>query len=291
MLKISWYWVAAGVALVVVVAGSKATLDVSPSTAQLSDTSGQSVQESVAVAVPDEPSSQSTASNTTETVTVSTEVSRSHRSSSQHEVLRVIDGDTIEVLYEGKKRSVRYIGVDTPETVHPSKPTGCFGAEAAAYNHSLVAGLMVTLERDISDVDKYGRLLRYVYVDEKMVNLALVEGGYAQVVTYPPDVRHIDIFRRAETVAREAGRGLWGSVCAGEYEPRLEMMDGSGQQPIDATCVIKGNISQTTGERIYHYPGCEYYEPTRINETTGERWFCSEQEAVAAGWRKALNCG
>lgn len=206
------------------------------------------------------------------------------------QVVRVVDGDTIVIDRGQGAESLRYLGVDTPETVHPSRPTGCFGTEASVYNQSLVAGQTVRLERDISDVDKYGRLLRYVYVGDVMINLALVQGGYAQVVTYPPDVRHIEIFRTAETAAREAGRGLWGSVCDGEYTPRLDAVRNSGQAPLDASCVIKGNISQTSGEKIYHVPGCEYYEQTRINEVTGEEWFCSEDEALAAGWRKALNC-
>lgn len=207
-----------------------------------------------------------------------------------YEVVRVIDGDTIEVAIAGVPTTVRYIGVDTPETVHPSEPTGCFGAEASAYNKALVAGTFVQLERDISDTDKYGRLLRYVYVDGVMVNYELVRGGYAQVVTYPPDVRYTDMFRAAEASARTAGLGLWGSVCAGAYKVRPDVIPSDGVNPVDASCVIKGNISQTSGERIYHVPGCEYYSQTVITETAGERWFCTDAEAVAAGWRKALNC-
>lgn len=207
-----------------------------------------------------------------------------------YEVVRVIDGDTIEVAIAGVPTTVRYIGVDTPETVHPSEPTGCFGAEASAYNKALVAGKFVQLERDISDTDKYGRLLRYVYVDGVMVNYELVRGGYAQVVTYPPDVRYTDMFRAAEASARTAGLGLWGSVCAGAYEVRPDVIPSGGVNPVDASCVIKGNISQTSGERIYHVPGCEYYNQTVITEAAGERWFCTDAEAVASGWRKALNC-
>ncbi len=120
------------------------------------------------------------------------------------------DGDTIE-LADGTR--VRYIGVDTPETVHPSKPVQCFGKEASAFNRALVEGKPVRLVRDISDTDKYGRLLRYVYLgDGTFVNLALVAGGYASVVTYPPDIRHAAGFQAAMAEARDAGRGLW-SAC------------------------------------------------------------------------------
>lgn len=123
-------------------------------------------------------------------------------------VTRVVDGDTIEV--GGQK--VRYIGVNTPETVDPRRPVQCFGHEASEFNKSLVDGKPVRLVRDISETDKYGRLLRYVYLEDgTFVNLALVSGGYAQVNTYPPDVAHAAEFQKAQADARAAGRGLWSS--------------------------------------------------------------------------------
>ena len=200
-----------------------------------------------------------------------------------HRVTRVIDGDTIEVDYFGERRRVRYIGIDTPETVHPSRPVECFGTEAAARNHQLVANQLVRLERDITDTDKYNRLLRYVYVDEVFINERLVAEGYATVFTYPPDVRYTELFQAAEAAARAAERGLWGAGCTPATSTRPTTDTGE-------VCVIKGNISQTTGERIYHVPGCDYYDQTIITPTSGERWFCTEAEALAAGWRKALNC-
>jgi micrococcal nuclease len=124
-------------------------------------------------------------------------------------VAEAVDGDTLR-LADGT--TVRYIGVDTPETVHPSKPVQCFGKEASAFNKALVEGKPVRLERDISDTDKYGRLLRYIYLEDgTLVNLALVAGGYAKVVTYPPDVAHAAKFQTAMAEARAAGRGLWGA--------------------------------------------------------------------------------
>lgn len=128
-------------------------------------------------------------------------------------VTRVIDGDTIEVRTDAGVMRVRYIGVDTPETVHPSKPVECFGKEASNKNKELVEGKWVRLEKDISNTDSYGRWLRYVYVDDEFVNLTLVAEGYANVVTYPPDVKYIESFWIAERTAREARRGLWGDVC------------------------------------------------------------------------------
>jgi endonuclease YncB( thermonuclease family) len=121
-------------------------------------------------------------------------------------VQKVIDGDTIE-LADG--RHVRLIGIDTPETVDPRRPVGCFGREASDKNKELVEGKNVRLVKDISETDKYGRLLRYVYVGDIFVNEYLVREGYARASSYPPDVRYRDLFREAEADARINKRGLW----------------------------------------------------------------------------------
>lgn len=124
-------------------------------------------------------------------------------------VTRVIDGDTIEVDIDGSVYKVRYIGIDTPETVHPSEPIGCFGKEASDKNSELVAGKIVRLEKDVSETDKYGRLLRYVWVGDIFVNDYLVRQGYAYAYTYPPDVKYAEQFVQAQTEAIENNRGLW----------------------------------------------------------------------------------
>jgi micrococcal nuclease len=130
-------------------------------------------------------------------------------------VTRIVYGDTIEVKIGARKYTVRYIGVDTPETVKPNTPVQYYGKEASAYNKSLVNGKTVRLVKDVSETDKYARLLRYVYLqDGRMVNELLLQGGYAQVATYPPDVLHVDRFLELQRKAREAGVGLWGK-CAG----------------------------------------------------------------------------
>jgi len=128
-------------------------------------------------------------------------------------VVHVVDGDTIDVNLGGKIFRVRYIGVDTPETVHPSQPVECMGREASAFNKQLVEGKIVRLEKDISETDKYGRLLRYIYVGETFVNAELVRQGLAQVSTYPPDVKYQDLYLQLQREARAAGRGLWGGAC------------------------------------------------------------------------------
>jgi len=131
-------------------------------------------------------------------------------------VIKVIDGDTIEI--EGGKK-VRYIGIDTPEVHHPKKPVQCYGKIAALKNKELVEGKEVRLEKDVSETDRYGRLLRFVYIDQHeatssvalFVNDYLVRQGYARAATFPPDIRYQEQFRAAEKEARENSRGLWSS--------------------------------------------------------------------------------
>jgi len=118
-------------------------------------------------------------------------------------VTQVIDGDTIAI--EGGYK-VRYIGIDTPE-IHPELEA-C-GMEALEANRELVEGKEVRLERDVSETDKYGRLLRYIYVDGIFVNAELVRQGLAEARAYPPDTKYQDYLEELEAEAREAGRGMW----------------------------------------------------------------------------------
>lgn len=127
---------------------------------------------------------------------------------SEATVKRVVDGDTIE-LTDGRK--LRYIGIDTPETKDPRRPVGCFGKEASDKNKEIVEGKEARLEKDVSETDKYGRLLRYVWVGDLFVNEYLVKNGYAHASTYPPDVKYQDVFRQAEIYARDNRLGLWSS--------------------------------------------------------------------------------
>jgi micrococcal nuclease len=129
-------------------------------------------------------------------------------------VVRVVDGDTIDVLVGSRRERVRYIGVDTPETRHPTKGPQCHGREASAFNAQLVGGERVRLQRDVEERDRYGRLLAYVHRvrDGLFVNAELARRGYAQPLAIAPDVRHAERFSALASQAREAGRGLW-SAC------------------------------------------------------------------------------
>ena len=121
----------------------------------------------------------------------------------------VVDGDTV-LLESGE--SVRYLGIDSPETNHPRRGLECYGPEATERNRELVEGELVRLESDTTDRDAYGRLLRYVYVDNAFINAVLVEEGFAYSYYFPPDTKHYAELLALELAAEVDGRGLW-SAC------------------------------------------------------------------------------
>jgi micrococcal nuclease len=153
--------------------------------------------------------------------------------------IRAVDGDTIEVEIEGESYKVRYIGIDTPELHHPEKPVEYYAQEAYEKNRELVEGKTVFLEKDVSETDRYGRLLRYVYVGDLFVNAYLVQQGYAQASTYPPDVKYQEHFLELQREAREAGRGLWGPILTpaspGEVviDPDCSQVDAPGDDHLN----------------------------------------------------------
>jgi micrococcal nuclease len=126
---------------------------------------------------------------------------------------RVVDGDTAKVFYRGESEYVRYIGIDTPESVDPGSPVECYGEEARRFNERLLQPGRVRLEFGPERRDRYGRLLAYVYVSDVMLNAELVRRGFAETLTIPPNDAESDRFERLESEARNAGRGLWGA-CA-----------------------------------------------------------------------------
>ena len=157
-------------------------------------------------------------------------------------VTRIIDGDTIEIRYAGKLTSVVLIGVDTPETVHPSKPVEPFGKEATAFTSNLLRGESVYLRFDGNRTDKYGRLLAYLYraPDGLFVNLEVVRQGYGKVYTVFP-FKHKTLFQHYSGQAQQAHRGLW-----------------SAEQPKAATVYIT-----RTGAK-YHRSTCRYLNYSKI---------------------------
>ena len=124
-------------------------------------------------------------------------------------VTRVVDGDTIEVDYRGSTVDIRLIGIDTPETVHPSEPVECFGPAASRFTTTSLTGETVRLEFDVERRDHYGRMLAYVWDEGKLFNSKLVRRGLATVSTYPPNVKYVEHFTDVQSKAQGAGRGLW----------------------------------------------------------------------------------
>jgi micrococcal nuclease len=134
-------------------------------------------------------------------------------------VVKVVDGDTIAVVIDGKRETVRLIGINTPETVDPRRPVECFGKEASDKVKSLLTGTSVRLVSDPtqSERDRYNRLLRYVYLDDgRLFNQYLIEEGFAYEYTYGTPYEYREQFKTAEKNARENQRGLWSeSTCSG----------------------------------------------------------------------------
>lgn len=196
-------------------------------------------------------------------------------------VSEVIDGDTVR-LETGEL--VRFIGIDAPEI----NGGECFAINARTKTSALLLGNEVHLQGDVSDKDKYGRWLRYVWLDDIMINEELVREGYAIAKSYPPDTKYQFRLEQAQQEAEQKGAGLW-AACQNvqdlsdmSIQDQDEQFDAGQDQ---SSCVIKGNISKYTGEKIYHIPGGDYYDDTVIEEELGEQWFCTESEAVEAGWR------
>jgi micrococcal nuclease len=124
-------------------------------------------------------------------------------------VVGIVDGDTIKVEMQGQVYRLRYIGMNAPELDTPSGTPEPYAVDAAEANRRLVDGQIVTLEKDISNTDRYGRLLRYVYVGSTFVNAELVQHGLAWSHVYKPDIRLQETIKAAEIQARDAHYGLW----------------------------------------------------------------------------------
>ncbi len=168
-------------------------------------------------------------------------------------VALVIDGDTIEVEFGGHIYRVRYIGMNTPETDQPG------GSECAEVNRQLVEAQIVQLEKDVSETDRYGRLLRYVYIGDLFVNAELVRRGYAQAATYPPDVKYSDLFVQLEQEARSARRGLWAPPVAVPSTPTAPPASPpTGQANVQITHIYYDG-------QVYRVESDEYVEITNLS--------------------------
>lgn len=186
---------------------------------------------------------------------------------------QVVDGDTIRLMGE----RIRLNGIDAPEMgqscFNDQTESYACGSEASAYLKALVGSQ--TLRCEGEERDRYGRLIATCYLKNRDLNAEMVRAGWA--VAYR---RFSTKYTADETAAKTAGLGLW----QGSFRmPWTWRKDQSVATHEGSDCNIKGNISENG--KIYHVPGSRWYNATRINEANGERWFCSELEALAAGWR------
>ncbi len=148
--------------------------------------------------------------NSNESLQTETQRKQQVNDSSLYEVVRVVDGDTFVINYNGKNEKVRLIGVDTPESVHPNAEKNTeFGNQVSNFSKKMLTGKQVQIELDVEQRDKYGRLLVYAYIDGQMYNKILLEKGYAKIATYPPNVKHVEEFTALQKQARENKVGLW----------------------------------------------------------------------------------
>ena len=181
----------------------------------------------------------------------------------ENRVIEVADGDTFQ-LKSGKR--VRLMGVDAPEYDY------CGGQEAKARLQELILNKKVKLEEEISEA--FGRALALVWVDKSLVNQMMLKEGWGR-----PDYRknsQRDVLTAAYHEAQAGKVGLF-SLCISTH-------------PFKASCLIKGNIDQATYQKFYHLPTCRHYQEVKLNLAFGEQWFCSEKEALAAGFKKASGC-
>ncbi len=182
-----------------------------------------------------------------------------------YQVSKVIDGDTIE-LSNGDR--VRYIGIDTPEFRNGIPDP--YAQEAYEANKKLVEGKEVQLELDVQKRDKYGRILAYVYVGDLFVNAWLIENGYAQIMTIPPNITHQELFLALQTKAREENRGLWG----------LETTQANKEE------VEYPYIGNRNSMKFHHY----YCDSVKDMKEKNKVYFKTREEAIEAGYVPCKRC-
>ena len=192
-------------------------------------------------------------------------------------VIGITDGDTVTLLTSDKRQvRIRLAEIDAPESGQP------YGNKSKQKLSELIFGKDVRVV--VQTTDRYRRTVGRPYAGDLDVCEEMVRAGAVWVYRkYVIDKSLFDI----EIEAREAKRGIWG-LSEAQNMPPWEWRRTGGQEGAPEGCNIKGNIN-SKGDHIYHVPGRSSYGATKINESKGERWFCSEEEAIAAGWRAPRN--
>ncbi|PIP62518.1 hypothetical protein COW98_03575 [Candidatus Roizmanbacteria bacterium CG22_combo_CG10-13_8_21_14_all_35_9] len=179
-------------------------------------------------------------------------------------VIKVIDGDTFDV---NKEERIRLYEINAPEY-----PKDCLGVDAKARMEDLVLNKKVSIEK--IGKDNFGRILAYVYLNKLLINDTMAEEGLAYFEKGKTITENSLTIEQSQDKAKLAGRGVWSSFCQTKKEG----------------CIIKGNYRPADNTRIYHTPDCYNYDRITIKPGTSDRWFCSEEEAKKAGFRKSNDC-
>jgi len=199
----------------------------------------------------------------------------------RYQVVEITDGDTIKVIPLSKIKSfssnnkdyvltIRYIGVDTPELGRGEQENDCYAEQAMEINENLVLNKKIRLEFDKNKMDRFGRYLAYVYTPDKVfVNKYLLENGAGEFQIDTVNLKYQEILIEAAEKGHQQQKGLW-EKCATDEEK----------------CSIKGNLTKND-KRFYHLPHFRHYNQVKINLDKGDRWFCTEEDAVKAGFEKA----
>lgn len=194
-------------------------------------------------------------------------------------VTRVVDGDTLNATINGAEEKIRLIGVDTPETVHPTEGTETYGKEASDYTKARLEGKTVYLEKDVQERDKYGRILAYVWMEQpgevndneistKMFNSRLLVNGLAQLMTIPPNVKYVDQFTKLQADARKSGFGVWS--ISPDPTPETESTTTATQDtspvvtPAQETSASDTTVYVTNTGKKYHRDGCRHLAKSKI---------------------------
>lgn len=189
---------------------------------------------------------------------------------SESKVTQVLEESVIEADVTGKPCMIRYIGVDALVPFREYNSIEYYAKEAYKKNYELVNGKTIRLEKDISEADNQGRLLRYVWVDDIMVNAELIRQGYAEVIGCPPDLKYYDLFVQLRIEAQHEGRGLW-----------------SLQDELDRSVPIPGTFIGDIKSKLYHYSSCEF--ACMISEQN-KMVFSSAASALARGYKPCKVC-
>ncbi len=188
---------------------------------------------------------------------------RSIKPATKYQVINVIDGDTFVI---NQSQRVRLLAIEAPEE------DLCLGKESKEYLESLIKDKQVILEEIAAD--KWGRIIALAYVNDTLVNEAIIKKGLAEYDGHKNSMA--DTLRQAEAEAKLNKLGIFSSKCTQTNNPE------------NHNCIIKGNVRDN--KKFYSFPGCSNYARTIIELHDGDQWFCSEAEAKKAGFTKSKNC-